>query len=167
MIIKTKDLILKTDISKEDIEKIHKNVFSQSETAKYMLWKANSEIEWTIKRIKMWQESYSELFFIYEILSQQPIGFLSFLQENDTIKNIGLCIGKYFVNKGYGKQTLSALLDYCKNRNFKTIEYSSFHENAASIELAKSFGFVYSHSKNSIRNHDNLKFVEDIYIKKL
>ena len=45
MKIETKDLILKTDISKEDIEKIHQNVFSQNETAKYMLWRASDEIE--------------------------------------------------------------------------------------------------------------------------
>ena len=52
MEIETKDLILKTDISSEDIEKIHQNVFSQNETAKYMLWRASNEIEWTKKRLK-------------------------------------------------------------------------------------------------------------------
>ncbi len=167
MKIETKDLILKTDISKAEIEKIHQNVFSQSETAKYMLWRASDEIEWTKKRLKSWQESNLELFFVHEKLTKVPIGFLTFLQEDDTLKNIGLCIGKNFIRKGYGKQVLTALLDYCKSHNIKTVEYSAFHENIASIELAKKLGFGYSHSKNSIRNHDNLSFVEDFYVKKI
>ena len=120
MKIETKDLILKTDISKEDIEKIHKNVFSQNETAKYMLWRASDEIEWTKKRLKSWQESNVDLYFIYEKANNNPIGFLTFSQESDTIKNIGLCIGKNFIRKGYGKQVLTALLDYCKSHNIKT-----------------------------------------------
>ena len=88
-------------------------------------------------------------------------------EKSDTIKNIGLCIGKNFICKGYGKQVLTALLDYCKSHNIKTVEYSAFHENIASIELAKKLGFVYSHSKNSVRNHDKLDFVEDVYVKKI
>lgn len=167
MKIETKDLILKTDILKEDVEKIHKNVFSQNETAKYMLWRASDEIEWTKKRLKSWQESNVDLYFIYEKANNNPIGFLTFSQESDTIKNIGLCIGKNFIRKGYGKQVLTALLDYCKSHNIKTVEYSAFHENIASIELAKKLGFVYSHSKNSVRNHDKLDFVEDVYVKKI
>ena len=132
MKIETKDLILKTYISKEDIEKIHQNVFSQNETAKYMLWRASNEIEWTKKR------SNVDLYFVYEKANNIPIGFLTFSQENDTIKNIGLCIGKNYIRKGYGKQVLTALLDYCKSHNVKTVEYSAFHENIASIELKMS-----------------------------
>ena len=66
MIIETKDLILKKNISKANIEKLHHNVFSQNETVKYMLWRASDEIEWTIKKIKSWQESNIELFFVYK-----------------------------------------------------------------------------------------------------
>ena len=35
------------------------------------------------------------------------------------------------------------------------------------LVLAKKLGFIYSHSKNSIRNHDKLDFVEDVYEKKI
>lgn len=167
MIIKTKELILKPDILKDDIFKIHQNVFSQTETAKYMLWKASNEIEDTIKRLKRWQESDIKLFFIFEKSNNEPIGFLSFSERDEVINNIGLCIGKRFVRKGFGKQVLTALLDYCKNNKIKIVEYSAFHENLPSIELAKKLGFIYSYSKNSIRNYDKRKFVEDVYVKKL
>ena len=167
MIIETKDLILKKDISKANIEKLHHNVFSQNETAKYMLWRASDEIEWTIKKIKSWQESNIELFFVYKKSTYEPIGFLSFSQDNSTIKNIGLCIGKNFVRRGYGKEVLAALLNYCECHHIKVVEYSAFHENIASTELAKKLGFIYSHSKSSTRNHDKLNFIEDVYIKKL
>lgn len=101
MKIETKDLILKTDISSEDIEKIHQNVFSQNETAKYMLWRASNEIEWTKKRLKSWQESNIDLNFIYEKANNIPIGFLTFSQEGDTINmynKLAENISKYFKN---------------------------------------------------------------------
>lgn len=101
MKIETKDLILKTDISSEDIEKIHQNVFSQNETAKYMLWRASNEIEWTKKRLKSWQESNIDLNFIYEKANNIPIGFLAFSQEGDTINmynKLAENISKYFKN---------------------------------------------------------------------
>jgi len=166
-ILESKDLIFKTEISQEDVVKLHQNVFCHEECAKYMLWKPNKNIEWTIQRLKRWTNNEYEFYYIYEKATLVPIGFLTFFKNETTVKNIGLCVGKDYFRKGYGKQSLKSLINYCKIAGVKLIEYSAFHDNVASTELAKSNGFEFVYNKKSIREHDKLEFVEDVFELKL
>ena len=149
--LETKDLIFKTEIPKDDVIKLHHNVFCHEECARYMLWKANKDIKWTVQRLDKWTNNEYEFYYIYEKASGIPIGFLTFLKENLKVNNIGLCVGKNYFRKGYGKQTLKRLIDYCRQSGVKKIEYSAMHDNTASTELAKSNGFKFSYNKKSIR----------------
>ncbi len=165
--LNTKDLIFKAKISNDDIVKLHQNVFCHNECARYMLWKAYKDISYTIERLKKWHNEIYEFYYVCEVKTNEPIGFLTFLRNEFIVKDIGLCVGKDYFRKGYGKQILKSLISYCKNNGVQEIEYSAFHENEASIGLAKSLGFTFSHNKKSIRNHDNLEFTEDVYNLKL
>ena len=166
MELETANLILKKELTDKDIEKLHNNVLIHEETAKYMLYKKSDTLEETKARIDKWS-SWDNMYWIFKKISNEPIGFLSFIESESEITNIGLCIGKDYIRKGYGKQVLSQLIEYAKANGKKMIEYSAFHENVASIELAKKLGFIYSHNKQSIRNWDNLEFTEDFYTKGL
>ncbi len=161
--LETKDLIFKTEIPKNDVIKLHQNVFCHEECARYMLWKASEDIKWTIQRLEKWTNNEYELYYIYEKTSGSSIGFLTFLKDNLTVKNIGLCVGKDYFRKGYGSQILQCLIDYCKQLGVKKIEYSAFHDNVASVKLAKSKGFKFMYNKQSTREHDKLEFLEDVF----
>lgn len=163
----TKDLVFKTEISDDEIIRLHQNVFCHEQCARYMLWKANSDISYTIERLKKWHNEIYKFYYVCELETGEPIGFLTFLENEHIIKDIGLCVGKDYFRKGYGKQILKSLISYSLSKGVQEIEYSAFHENEASIELAKSLGFSFSHDKKSIRKHDNLEFIEDVFTLKL
>ena len=62
--------------------------------------------------------------------------------QGTTFRETGICFGPDYVGRGYGKQVLSALINYCKERyNASEMLYSARVENTASNALARSFGF--------------------------
>ena len=115
--IETESLIL--DKAKfSDWKEMYCNVWSRAESAKYMAWNLTT--------------------------SGKAIGFAGVEKIKPYIyQEAGICLGPDYVGKGFGKQVLRGLIQYCKEEfGAKEFIYSTREENRASIRLAKSLGFT-------------------------
>ena len=143
--LETKDLILdKAKLS--DWESMYRNVWSHAEIAKYTVWRVSESEDDARERIVKtieFQKSH-DAYFVYEKSSGEPIGFAGVEKVSPLVyEEAGICLGPKFVGKGYGKQILKCLIDYCK-REFGAREfiYTAREDNEASHALAKSLGFI-------------------------
>lgn len=166
----TEDLIF---ISYQDCyaKEYHDNFLSQSETAKYMLWKpTNNEIE-ARDKLTFWSSNLgkNDIFcLIQERKTKKMIGFVCVYEiEKNIYGEIGIAIGLDFVGKGYGKQTLKTLVEATKERGGKELHYSHFEENEPSKALALKQGFVFYKRGQRTRKYDNKTFNELFYKLKL
>ena len=78
---------------------------------------------------------------IYEKTSGKAIGFAGAEKIAPYIyQEAGICLGPIYVGKGFGKQILQGLIQYCTEQfGAKEFIYSARDENTASNRLAKSF----------------------------
>lgn len=155
--IETKDLIL--DKAKfTDWVGMYHNVWSHPESARYMLWNVTtSEDEARIRIQKTIEfQKIHDTYVVYEKASGMPIGFAGVEElEPHIYGETGICLGPGYVRKGFGKQILQALIQYCKN-NFGATEfiYSTREKNEASKRLAVSQGFSIIASEPKIDRRD-------------
>ncbi|MBE5740918.1 MAG: GNAT family N-acetyltransferase [Clostridiales bacterium] len=142
--LETKDLIL-TRSKKYDVEKLHNNFLGQEDTAKYMLWSVTKSPMDAKEKMEKWLESHRLMYLAYEKESDEPIGFVTIdeLKNKPTVfGDIGICVGKEYLRKGYGSQMLNAVCTYCQDELCATkFIYSHMEGNIASERLAKKFGF--------------------------
>jgi len=129
-----------------DWEEMYHNVWSQSESAKYMNWKiATSEEDAQIRIIKTIEfQKDHDTYLVYDKYSGKPIGFAGIEKSAPYVyQEAGICLGANYLRKGFGKQIIQGLILYCK-REFgaKEFIYSTREENEASNRLAKSLGFT-------------------------
>ena len=102
-----------------------------------------------------------DTYLIYEKTSGKAIGFAGAEKIAPYIyQEAGICLGPIYVGKGFGKQILQGLIQYCteqfgakefkeplkkahikRHEGAKEFIYSARDENTASNRLAKSFGF--------------------------
>ena len=142
--IETESLIL--DKAKfPDWEEMYHNVWSQPESARYMDWNITTSEEAAKIRIAKtitFQKSH-DTYLVYEKLSGKAIGFAGIEKIEPYIyQEAGICLGPNYVGKGFGKQILQGLLQYCKKQfGAKVFIYSTRDENTASNRLASSLGF--------------------------
>ena len=165
-ILETKDLIIRK-AKKEDYKSLLKNYWSKERTAKFMLWKPISTEAEAIERIEKTInfEVDKPCFIITEKSSNECIGMVGFLQEEPNIySDCGLGIGCDYVGRGYGSQTLKAMLDYLfKTCNAKKVIYTAMKENVSSNSLQKKFNFSYVQTIQKVREYDNLNYEMHIY----
>ncbi len=149
MIMETKDLILRK-AKYEDWESMYYNVWSRPETAKYMLWKMTADEESAKKRIKRsmaWQKLHDS-WLVFEKASRQAIGFAGVEKiKPHTWQDASIALGPEFTGKGYGKQILQLLIEYCISLDGQEFYYSTRAENLRSKALAMSCGFIYQYSE--------------------
>ena len=81
---------------------------------------------------------------VYEKATGKAIGFAGVEKIEPYIyQEAGICLGPDYVGKGFGKQILQVLIQYCKEEfSAKKFIYSTRAENRASNQLAKSLGFT-------------------------
>ncbi len=181
-ILQTKDLILKPGIF-EDWKALYENLWSHEESAKYMLWRpAFSEEE---AKERMWkslkhQEESGLAWFIYRRKAEEadekaaeeiggetlePIGFAGLVRlDEETYEDTGIAIGPDFVGKGYGKQVLNALTEYCFDElGARRLICSCRVGNAASRALQISCGFRYIHSEERTDPRNGEKYILEFY----
>lgn len=143
--IETESLIL--DKAKfSDWKEMYCNVWSQSESAKYMEWNiTTSEENAKIRIMKTiaFQKEH-DTYLVYEKASGKAIGFAGVEKIEPYIyQEMGICLGPNYVRRGFGKQILKGLMQYCKEEfGAKEFIYSTRAENKASNSLAKSLGFT-------------------------
>ena len=163
----TEDLILRKGVF-EDCPSIYENVWSHPETARYMLWDVTASEEDAkarMERTLRWQAEH-DAYFVVEKFTGRCIGFAGFMEIAPGVyEDTGVALGPEFVGRGYGKQVLKALLTVAfDQRDGHTFIGSARSENAASIALQRSCGFVYTHSESRTdpRNgeHYTLNFYE-------
>ena len=163
--IETKDLIL-AKAKADDLNDIYQNFWSQEETAKYMLWKpckSLAEARESLEKIISFQKD-KIAYFVYEKKTKKAIGIAGVKEISpDIYEDAGIGIGPKFVGKGYGKQILKALVDYCEELGAKKIVCSCFTENIPSAKLQQSCGFKYTHSEKQVRKWDGKEYISDIY----
>lgn len=143
--LETADLIL--DKAKpSDWKDIYYNVWSRPEAAKYMSWRLSDSEEDAKERVLRtieFQKTH-DTYFVYEKTSGRAIGFAGVEKLSEGVYGeMGICLGPDYVGKGYGKQILGCLIEYCK-QEFGASEfiYSTREKNEASHGLARSFGFA-------------------------
>lgn len=142
--LETKDLVLdKAKLS--DWEEMYHNVWSCPEIAKYTEWRVSTSEddakERIIKTIEF--QKKHDTYFVYEKASGKPIGFAGVEKLSPIVyEEAGICLGPDYVGKGFGKQILQCLIDYCKKEfGAKEFIYTAREGNVASHRLAKSMGF--------------------------
>lgn len=154
----------------QDSPLAYKNFFCEEKSAKYMFWKVPKSIEETEVKIKNWINEFGDdvFYFIYLKENDEPIGFLSGVNLDDTtFGELGICLGTNYVGKGLGTEIMIGFINYLKSNGIKLIKYSAFSENIASINLAKKLGFQFIESKNTFVKKYNSSMKEDCYELKL
>ena len=155
--IETESLIL--DKAKfSDWKEMYRNVWSQPESARYMAWSITTSEEAAkiriVKTIAFQKEH--DTYVVYEKSSGKAIGFAGVEKlEPCMYEEAGICLGPNYVGKGFGRQILQGLIQYCKEQfGAKEFIYSTRDENTASNRLAKSFGFLLISSAAKIDSKD-------------
>lgn len=151
----------------EDVNDMYINIWSQEESAKYMLWQPTKNMEEAKERMRKTIEYQKDkiAYLVYEKKSGQAIGFAGMTEIEDMVyEDTGIAIGLNFVGQGYGKQILMALVNYCfDNLGAIKIIYSCRSENIASKGLQESCGFQYIHSKPMFDKRRGFPYVLDFY----
>ena len=142
--IETESLILDKATFSDWAEMYH-NVWSQPESARYMEWTITTSKEAAKIRIAKtiaFQKEH-DTYLVYEKTSGKAIGFAGVEKIAPYIyQEAGICLGPSYVGKGFGRQILQGLIQYCREQfGAKEFIYSVRDENTASNRLAKSFGF--------------------------
>ncbi len=159
--LETPDLIL-GKAKPSDWTGVLKNVWSRPECARYMLWKLTDSEESAKARIERtieFQKTH-EAYLVYEKASGEPIGFAGVKRVEDGVyEESGICLGPDFQRRGYGKQLLRRLLDYCRDEHgAREFIYSTREQNEASRALAASFGFTLTGSEEMTDYRDGQKY---------
>ena len=169
MVMETRDLIL-GKAKYEDWEAMYRNVWSKPETAEYMAWTVTADGQAARERMRRtitWQENHDS-WQVYEKNSGQAVGFAGVEKLQSNIwQDTGIALGPEFVGRGYGKQILELLMEYCISLGGTEFYYSARSGNSAAKALALSCGFVfqYAERKTDLRSGEPYKL--EIYRKDL
>ena len=79
----------------------------------------------------------------------------------------GIALGPEYVGRGYGKQILRLLLEYCISLDGQEFYYSTRAGNLASRALALSCGLTYQYSERRTDQRSGKTYELEIYKKNL
>ena len=167
--METKDLILRK-AEFEDWKPMYHNVWSRAETAKYMAWRITDSEEAAKERIQrtIAYQSTHDAWVVCEKKNRMPIGFAGVKAVKAHIyEDTGIAFGPEWVRKGYGKQVLSLLMEYCASLGGEMFIYSTRKDNAASKALAVSCGFLYRCSGKRVDLINGEPYELEIYCREL
>lgn len=167
--METPDLLLRK-ARLEDWRDLCRNVWSRPEAARHMLWRISEneqEARERMERTAAFQQDH-DVYLIIEKKSGQAIGYAGLEQIGpQSFQEAGIVIGPDFVGRGYGKQILALLLDWAAALGGREFFYSTRAENAASVGLARSFGFVFQRAEAKIDLRTGLEYQLEHYRKEL
>ena len=114
----TKDLILRKAVM-SDWQDMLRNIWSQPDSAKYMVWNLTVTEETAMARMErtiVYQATHDYHWTVVEKASGQAIGWAGMEKLSVGVwGETGIAIGPTFTGKGYGKQLLNCLTDYARN----------------------------------------------------
>lgn len=168
--LETEDLIL--DAARfSDWEAMYRNLWSHGESARYMLWKvteSGAAAQERMRRTISYQERQPLAWTVFEKQGGEAIGFAGMEEIAERVyEDTGIAIGPAFVRRGYGRQIVSALVEYsfC-GLGAKKFVYSCRSQNAASRALALSCGFCYTHSEDRTDARNGEPYTLEYYEKR-
>ena len=169
--LETKDLIIRK-ASMEDWQAMYRNIWSQPESAKYMVWSVTTSEADAVARMEStmnYQASHDYHWTVVEKASAQAIGWVGMEAHSEAVwGETGIAIGPAFTGRGYGKQLLNFLTDYARDHlGAKRFVACCRRENLVSKRLQLSCGFVYTHSEEVFHPRDNILYNLDYYAKEL
>lgn len=150
----------------EDYKSMLKHVWSDEEVYKWMLYTPTTTVEDAIDRVNRSIEYQKNNYAYFVALkdTDEAIGLCAIKEsENKHFEECGICIGKAFQAKGYGKEIVGLLLDLAFNKlGAIDFEYGYFIDNIKSKKLAEYFGFKYIETIEKIRPWDGQKKIIDV-----
>ena len=158
--LETRDLIL--DKAKySDWRDMYQNVWSRPESARYMLWRVTTseqDAQLRMQKTIAFQKNH-DTYLVYEKESGKAIGFAGVERTAPHVyQEAGICLGPDYVRKGFGRQILRCLIQYCKEQGAREFRYSARAENRASVRLAKSLGFAEIGSERKTDDRDGRSY---------
>ncbi len=167
--METNDIIL-GKAKPEDWESLYRNLWSRTESAKYMVWRiseSEEDAKSRILKVMEYQKSHDS-FSVYFKKTGEVIGFAGVeMTDNGVYRETGIALSPEYTGKGLGKQILRLLLDCCTEKGGKEFWYSCRSENAAAKGLANSMGFEYVRSEERTDPRNGEPYNLEYYIKKL
>ena len=165
----TKDLILRKAVF-EDWKAMYRNIWSQQESARYMVWDVTESEEAAMSRMERtiaYQGAHDYHWTVVEKASGQAIGWAGMEERAPGVwGETGVALGPAFTGKGYGKQILNLLTDYAKDcLGAKEFVACCRRENLISKKLQLSCGFTYTHSEEVMHPRDGIPYILDHYRK--
>ena len=167
----TKDLILRKAVI-EDWRDMFHNIWSQPESAKYMVWSVTSTEDEAVARMERtiaFQAAHDHHWTVVEKASGQAIGWAGMAQQASGVwGETGIALGPEFTRKGYGTQLLRFLTDHARDTlGAKRFIAACRRENTASRKVLLRCGFFHTHSKEVIHPRDRISYTLDYYAKEL
>lgn len=96
------------------------------------------EIKWVHKKL----EEQAPLFSMIEKKSGAFIGNIELMDVNGAVGELGIAITAKMQEKGYGKESITAIVDYGMNRlGLKRIFLKVYPDNARAIHVYRTCGF--------------------------
>ncbi len=154
----------------EDWESLYRNLWSRTESAKYMVWRISESEEDAKSRILkvIEYQKIHDTYLVYLKKSGEAIGFAGFEKTGSGVyRETGIALGPDYTGKGYGKQILRLLIDCCTEKGGKEFWYSCRSGNAAAKGLASSMGFEYVRSEERTDPRNGEPYSLEYYIKKI
>ncbi len=167
--LETKNLILKVPNPKM-YNSAHLNIFTCPECAENMLWRLSETLADTTNKINSWLEVFNSglTYFIFEKGNPlNVVGFVFANIANGVLFDLGLCFGKDYFGKGYGKEVMLYLIEKLNEVGVNKIEYSCFKRNIASNKLAQNLGFNFVKSEELFVKKFGETITQNIYELKL
>ena len=148
-----------------DYKSMLKHVWGNESVFRWMLFQPThteaDALDRCRRSILFQKDNYA--YFIALKDTDEAIGMCA-IRESDPghYEECGICIGTAYQGKGYGKETVSLLLELAfEELHAEDFRYGFFHENERSKHLAEHFGFQYDSSYEMIRPWDGrLKTVD-------
>ncbi len=158
--LETKDLALdKAKLS--DWKDMYYNVWSRWECARYMAWRLTENEDEAVERMRRtieFQKNH-DTYTVYEKACMRAIGFAGVEQiAPAAYAETGICLGADYFRRGYGKQIVLCLVDYCRGLGAREFFYSAREENEAANRLAVSLGFAVSGYEEKTDGRDGHRY---------
>jgi RimJ/RimL family protein N-acetyltransferase len=152
------DNIILRKARENDSKSMLLHVWSDEDVYRWMLFAPTFSDEEALDRCKRSISFQKDRFawFISLKDTDEAIGLCSMRQtENGHWEECGICIGKAFQGRGYGKEAASLMLDLAFYRLCANdFRYSYFYDNIRSKKIADYFGFVCDREEIVVRPWD-------------
>lgn len=147
--LETDNLILRK-LELNDYKSAFKNWCNDPDVAKYVVWNPHKSDEDTKKLFEMWVKQYEEPYTfrwgVVEKSSNEIIGVIDVVKIslNNSRVEIGYCYGKKWWGKGYGTESLKAVINYLLNEiEIEMVTADHLVSNPASGRVMEKAGMKY------------------------